>query len=63
MEYEAYLSSSSPNQNPVKLFIGQIPKEIHEPLLSSYFEEFGPIKEISIMRDPSGMSKGKTVIM
>ena len=55
MDYDSYLSSS----NPVKLFVGQIPKEINEPILSNYFEEFGAIKEISIMRDVNGMSKGK----
>eukprot|EP00428_Durinskia_dybowskii_P081497 CAMPEP_0170425196 /NCGR_PEP_ID=MMETSP0117_2-20130122/37978_1 /TAXON_ID=400756 /ORGANISM="Durinskia baltica, Strain CSIRO CS-38" /LENGTH=647 /DNA_ID=CAMNT_0010684147 /DNA_START=147 /DNA_END=2090 /DNA_ORIENTATION=+ len=42
-----------------KLFVGQIPKEMDEMTLRQYFEEFGPIVEISIIRDNvTMMSKG-----
>lgn len=42
-----------------KLFVGQIPKEMDEASLRLYFEEFGPIVEISIIRDNVTMvSKG-----
>jgi hypothetical protein len=60
--YDNYLASegSPPNPTPTsgKLFVGQIPKDITEPILSTYFEEFGPIKELNIIRDANGMSKG-----
>ena len=43
-----------------KLFVGQIPKEMDEASLRLYFEEFGPIVEISIIRDNITMvSKGE----
>ena len=43
----------------IKLFVGQIPKETTEISLKEYFEEFGPVAEISIIRDNSTMiSKG-----
>ena len=43
-----------------KLFVGQIPKDINEDILSTYFEEFGTMKELSVIRDTaSGMSRGK----
>lgn len=43
-----------------KLFVGQIPKDMDELSLRPYFEEFGPIVEISIIRDNmTMMSKGK----
>lgn len=42
-----------------KLFVGQIPKDMNEEVLSTYFEEFGSIKELSIIRDTtSGYSRG-----
>jgi RNA recognition motif-containing protein len=42
-----------------KLFVGQIPKEINEAVLSSYFDKFGAIKEVMIVRDLHKISKGK----
>lgn len=43
-----------------KLFVGQIPKEMDEISLRQYFEEFGPIVEVSIIRDNITMlSKGE----
>jgi RNA recognition motif-containing protein len=42
-----------------KLFVGQIPKDMDELSLRPYFEEFGHIVEISIIRDNiTMMSKG-----
>jgi len=47
-----------------KLFVGQIPKEMDEISLRQYFEEFGPIVEVSIIRDNITMlSKGGTLLM
>lgn len=43
-----------------KLFVGQIPKDMDELNLRPYFEEFGHIVEISIIRDNiTMMSKGQ----
>lgn len=44
---------------PTKLFVGQIPKEMGEEELATYFEGFGPIRELSIIRDTvTAQSKG-----
>lgn len=57
MEYDPSIEEES--SAPAKLFVGQIPKDIMENTLSGYFEEYGSIKEVSIIRDIStGMSKG-----
>lgn len=43
----------------VKLFVGQIPKDMNEDNLKQYFEEFGPIAEVSVIRDSNTLiSKG-----
>ncbi len=47
------------NLDIVKLFVGQIPKEMDEDSLRVYFEEFGPLAELSIIRDSANLnSKG-----
>lgn len=44
----------------MKLFIGQIPRDYDEATLKDFFEEFGPVHEVTIMRDPiTHISKGK----
>ena len=35
----------------VKLFVGQIPREMDEDTLIPYFAEFGPIVELTVIRD------------
>lgn len=35
----------------VKLFVGQIPREMDEEALIPYFNEFGPIVELTVIRD------------
>lgn len=62
MEFEPSLEDIS--QSPSKLFVGQIPKEVTEPTLSTYFEEFGPLREVCIIRDQAtGISKGLNLIV
>lgn len=42
-----------------KLFVGQIPREMTEEHLREFFEPFGSLREVSIIRDPlSGISRG-----
>ena len=35
----------------IKLFVGQIPKEYGEPQVRELLEQFGPISEITIIKD------------
>lgn len=59
MDFRDHLSMEDSSSQAGKLFVGQIPKDINEETLSAYFEEFGSIRELSIIRDTAtGMSKG-----
>jgi RNA recognition motif-containing protein len=40
-----------PSTTGVKLFVGQIPREMDEDTLIPYFAEFGPIIELTVIRD------------
>ncbi|KAL3101379.1 hypothetical protein niasHT_021497 [Heterodera trifolii] len=40
-----------PDPDTIKMFIGQIPKAWDELQLKEYFEEFGPIYQLSVLRD------------
>lgn len=42
----------------IKLFVGQIPRASAETDLAPFFEQYGPIAELAILRDRGGMSKG-----
>lgn len=44
-------SDSDLKQSCVKLFVGQIPREMDEDTLIPYFSEFGPIVELTVIRD------------
>eukprot|EP00128_Syssomonas_multiformis_P000687 Colp12_sorted_trinity150504_noHs@30611 len=47
------------SNGPVKLFVGQIPKQMQEEELRHILSEFGPIHEMSILRDRvTGASQG-----
>lgn len=44
---------------PIKLFVGQIPKTWEEAEVKQVLEPFGPIQELSILKDrTSGVHKG-----
>jgi RNA recognition motif-containing protein len=46
-------------EDPVKLFVGQVPRQMEEAELTKIFSPFGAIKELIILRDRnSGMHKG-----
>ena len=58
------LREAMPYKDPdsVKLFIGQVPRSFTESDLRPFVEEFGPIHELSILRDKAtGESKGRAV--
>ena len=51
-----------PDKEPdaIKLFVGQVPKTFDEKDLRPYLEHYGPIHELSILRDKvSHAHKGK----
>jgi len=52
------------DNDTIKLFVGQLPKHMDEEELRPMFEEFGPIYELSVLRDRfTGMHKGRLLII
>jgi len=48
------------DSDAIKLFVGQLPKHMDEEDLKPMFDEFGPIFELSVLRDRfTGMHKGR----
>uniref|UniRef100_A0A8C4QAX1 RRM domain-containing protein n=1 Tax=Eptatretus burgeri TaxID=7764 RepID=A0A8C4QAX1_EPTBU len=50
-DYDSNLRPSYPDPDCIKMFVGQIPKSMCEDDLHEVFEPFGPVFEISILRD------------
>ena len=49
-----------PDQDTIKMFVGQVPRTMDENELKGMFEEFGPVYQINVLRDKiTGQSKGK----
>lgn len=49
-----------PDQDAIKMFVGQVPRTMDESELRTMFEEFGHVYQINVLRDKvTGQSKGK----
>lgn len=50
-----------PDPDNIKMFVGQVPKDLDENDLRTIFEEFGRVHQINVLRDKyTGSSKGET---
>ena len=48
-----------PDDDAIKMFVGQVPRSMDEDALKEYFEEFGPVYQLNVLRDKSsGVSRG-----
>lgn len=52
-------SQSEPDPDAIKMFVGQIPRNMDENDLQKMFEDFGPVYQLNVLRDKNtGQSKG-----
>ena len=54
------IGGDQPDQDTIKMFVGQVPRSMDENDLRGMFEDFGPVYQINVLRDKiTGQSKGK----
>lgn len=50
---------SDSSVEPIKLFVGQVPRTMEEPDLFPFFEKYGPMEDVAIIRDKhTGQHRG-----
>ena len=48
-----------PDEDAIKMFVGQVPRSMDEDALKEFFEEFGRVYQLNVLRDKnSGVSRG-----
>jgi CUG-BP- and ETR3-like factor len=53
------IEKHEPDSDTIKMFCGQIPRNMHESELREMFEQFGPVFQLNVLRDKqTGESKG-----
>ena len=53
------IDKHEPDVDAIKMFCGQIPRNMHESELREMFEQFGPVFQLNVLRDKqTGESKG-----
>ena len=58
------VGGDQPDQDTIKMFVGQVPRSMDENDLRGMFEDFGPVYQINVLRDKiTGQSKGKNVLL
>jgi hypothetical protein len=55
--------ADSENRNERKLFVGMLDKKYDENAVKLLFAPYGSIEECTVLRDATGLSKGKLKIM
>ena len=49
----------APDNDAIKMFVGQVPRSMDEDELKQFFEDFGPVHQLNVLRDKStGVSRG-----
>ena len=49
----------APDNDAIKMFVGQVPRSMDEDDLKQFFEDFGPVHQLNVLRDKSsGVSRG-----
>lgn len=55
-------SQTEPDPDAIKMFVGQIPRNMDENDLRKMFEDYGPVYQLNVERDKNtGQSKGKVL--
>ena len=56
-------SLEKPDPDNIKMFVGQVPKDMDENDLRPIFEEYGRVHQINVLRDKfSGSSRGESFL-
>ena len=53
------LEEDVPDDDAIKMFVGQVPRSMDEETLKEFFEEFGSVHQLNVLRDKTtGVSRG-----